>query len=305
MFVPLFDVEKIVPHKPVNVNNLDYEYINNIQPEKTNIRLGLTSSIIKDIILSMNMTTTNSDLLTTLQGIGLTNKEALTYLACLELGPSSIWDIAKKSGVKRTSCYVIMDELMLKGYASHITDGKRTIYSAVAPSQLFRAVEQRHERFVRSMSQLEAVASQAPSKPRLTMYEGSAGIREAYGLSLGLPKGSEILTYGTGEVETSYPELIGEYLADRIAKKIRVRALLPRTELNISIASRDEAELRETRFLPAEQFPQKTEMNCFGENIVYIAHSEKEPFATVLSSSTLAAEERARFEILWGVSSGA
>ena len=245
------------------------------------------------------MTTPDRQLTEALRGIGLTTNEAAVYLTCLELGPASIWDIAQKSGVKRTSCYVILDELLLKGYAAHTTDGRRTIYSVTSPSQLWQAVERRHDRFTTSLSRLEALASKAASKPNLEMYEGSEGIREAYALSLAQPRGGEILTHGTADVEISYPELIADYLTRRVERKISVRAILPDSEINRKVTLRDAKELRMTRFLPPESYPQNTEMNCFGETICYIAHSERTPFATVLRSATLAAEERARFELIW------
>lgn len=251
------------------------------------------------ILLSMNTSTLNSDLTGVLRGIGFSDNEGLVYLACLELGEASIWDIAKKSGVKRTSCYVLLDELALKGYASHATDGRRTLYSVVGPRQLFRAVERRHERFASSLSQLEALASRALSKPQVRLFEGLAGIQEAYAMTLEGPKGGEILIYGTEEVEGRYPEFIGEYLAARVKKGISVRAILPDTPKNRSLLERDAGELRRTRFLPPEEYGQRTEVNVLGDAVLYIAHSEKEPFATVFGSPALARDERQRFEVIW------
>src|SRR3989344_5825627 len=127
------------------------------------------------------MINTNSDeLITTLKGIGLAKNEAAVYLACLELGPSSIWDIAKKSGIKRPTCYVILDELIWKGHASSTNDGKRTIYSVNSPKQLLRAVELRFTRFSNAIGQLEGLASKNPQKPVVSLYEGVNGIAEAY-----------------------------------------------------------------------------------------------------------------------------
>ena len=40
-------------------------------------------------------------------------------------------------------------------------------------------------------------------------------------------------------------------------------------------------------------------MIIFGDTLAYLAHSEKEPFATVIESSTLANGEKQLFEMLW------
>lgn len=247
------------------------------------------------------MTTLNSDILSTLEGVGLHENEAHVYLAGLELGPSSIWDIAKKSAIKRPTCYVLMDNLIFKGYASSTFDGKRHIYTVSPPKQLLSALNRRQEKLKSTLSQLEGLASQSPLKPNVRLYEGKTGVMEVYNLTLDLPKEDEILIYGNVLVETSYKDFIAEYLKSRVKKKIKVKAILSDTLENRDILSRDEAELRQTKFLPAEQFKQRTEVNIFSDSIAYIAHSESEPFATVIENSTLAEEEKNRFNLLWEI----
>lgn len=247
------------------------------------------------------MTTLNDDLITALKGIGFSKNESLVYLATLELGPSSIWEIAKKSGIKRPTCYVLLDELIWKGYAASTNDGKRTIYSVDSPKQLLRAVERRQERFVKSIGQLDALASKSPQKPTVRLYEGTNGVAEAYEESLSLPKGSEILIYGTAEVKISYQEFIADYLKRRVQKGIKVRAILPDTPENRAVTEQNERELRQTRYLPQEKFDPHTEINVFSDIITYIAHSETSPFGTVIESPSLASLEKQRFELLWDI----
>lgn len=247
------------------------------------------------------MTTQNDELLASLRGVGFSKNEALVYLAVLELGPSSIWDIAKKSGIKRPTCYVLLEELAFRGYASSTNDGKRTVYSVVSPKQLQRSIERRHARFNTTVSQLEAVATKSPNKPVVRLYEGAEGVKEVYNLTLSEPRGSEILIYGTASVEANYGDFITDYIAHRTKKNISVRAILPDTPDNQSVTIRDDKELRQTKFLPEETYHQTTEVNIFGDKIAYIAHSEKQPFATVIENATLANEERSRFNLIWNM----
>jgi HTH-type transcriptional regulator, sugar sensing transcriptional regulator len=247
------------------------------------------------------MTTQIDELIGVLRGIGFSKNEAAVYLACLELGPSAIWDIAKASGIKRPTCYVLLEELAIKGFASSTNDGKRTIYTVSSPKQLQQALERRQTRFVSSMSQLTALASNSPQKPVVRLYEGIDGVLEVYNLSLTQPKGSEILIYGTAAVELGYKEFIAEYLHSRVKRGIQVRAILPDNALNRQVQLRDAAELRQTRFLPENQYNQQTEMNIFADRIAYIAHSETEPFATVIESQTMVSEEQMRFNLLWNL----
>lgn len=245
------------------------------------------------------MTTTNSDILEVLAGVGLSENEASVYLALLELGPSSVLEIARQTNLKRPTCYLILDELVLKAYASKTNDGRRTIYAVISPKQLQNRVERHYERFSQTVSELEAIGSVSPQKPAIRLYEGSEGVMQTYLLSLDQPRKSEILTYGTASVANLLPDFIPDYIASRVKRRITVKALLPDTPENRAVLKRDKTELRETRFLPVDRFDPQLEINQFGNTIAYIAHSEKAPFATVIDSATIANVERQRFLLIW------
>lgn len=244
------------------------------------------------------MTTINNDIIEVLRGVGLSENEAKVYLVSLELGPSPIWDIARASKVKRPTCYVILDELVFRGFANRSHDGKRTVYSVITPKQVLLKLEQRHEQFKRHASTLEAIASKSPQKPSIHLYEGMEGVKQAYNLTLEQADG-EILIYGTAEVEHLLPDFFPDYFNKRIKNRISVRAILAKNEINRKILSRDKKELRQTRFLPANRFNPHLEVNIFGDTIIYIAHSEREPFATVIVNSTIVNHEKENFELIW------
>ena len=62
-----------------------------------------------------------------LNKLGLNQKEANVYMACLELGSGTIKELSEKSGVKRTSIYNFLEELKQKGLITQIQKGKKTI----------------------------------------------------------------------------------------------------------------------------------------------------------------------------------
>lgn len=245
------------------------------------------------------MTTQISDLIEALKGIGLNENEAGVYIAALELGPSSVWDISKKARVKRPTCYVILDEMVFRGYASKTHDGKRAIFSVLSPKQLAYRLQKRQESFRNFLTQFEAIQSRIPQKPNIRLFEGIEGIKQAYLLTLEQPRNSEILIYGTAAVKTLLSEFINNYLNERVKKKIRVRAILADIPQNREVLKLDKKELRQTKFLPKEKFDPNLEINIFGDTIIYIAHSEKQPFATVIESATIVKTEKEIFELVW------
>lgn len=230
---------------------------------------------------------------------GLSENQALVYIACLTIGTSSIWDISLASGVKRTTCYVVMNDLISKGLASMSETNKKAMYSVISPDELFYNLKIKQNQLAESLSELNALTSKSVSKPRIRMFEGVEGIEQAYKLTLFLKENDEILIYGTPEVYIKYQEMIKEYVKLRVTKKIKVRAIIPDIALGKEVTKDDEKILRQTRSLPKKIFNQQTEVNILPNSIIYIAHSENQPFATVIENRTLAQEEKNRFEILW------
>lgn len=258
------------------------------------------------MIVSSKMTTIRDPqiseyLVRIMANIGLSDNQALVYLACLKLGTASIWDIALVSGVKRTTCYVVMNDLISRGMASVSDTGKKALYSVITPNELFFNLKRKQNQLSEAMEELNALSSKAVARPHVRMFEGVGGIEQAYNLTLNLREGEEILIYGTPEVYIKYEAMIKVYVKNRVSKGIKVRAIIADTELGREVIKNDEKILREVRFMPPNVFNQQTEVNILPDSIVYIAHSESEPFATVIESQTLAREERSRFELLWDI----
>lgn len=252
----------------------------------------------------MNPTTYSTiqkdELIPVLQGIGFSRNEALVYLAVVELGPNSIWEISKKSGLKRPTCYTLLDELMVKGYATSSYDGRRTIYDVTSPRRMLQAAETRYNRFSATIAEFDALASKSPKKPAVRLFEGEEGIKSVYELSLELPKGSEVLVYSSDSLlAANYGGLLDNYIEKRVKRGINIRLLYADTSENRRIGQSDPRKLRISRFLPAKEYDPTVEVQIMGESIAYIAHSAKEPFATLIESAAIAKEERDRFNLLW------
>jgi len=240
-------------------------------------------------------------LIRVMTNVGLSKNQACVYLACLKLGNASIWDISETSGVKRTTCYVVMNDLLSKGIASVSGDNKRAMYSVISPNEFIFSFKNKQNQLVESVSELNALVSKTYSRPHIRMFEGVGGIEQAYKLTLNISEGNEILIYGNPDVVINYQGMIDSYLKQRVRGGIKVKAILPDTPLARKVIGKDKEQLRETRLLSQNIFNQQTEINILPDSIIYIAHSENKPFATVIENSTLAREEKGRFEILWNM----
>lgn len=248
---------------------------------------------------TMTSNSSNNKLANVLINTGFSGNQAVVYIASLKLGPATIWDISQASGVKRTTCYIVMNELIAKGYASFTMSRKHSIYSVAGPNDLFLDLLNKQAALKWAIPELNALASQSSIKPAIRMFEGREGMEQAYQIPLSMPEGSEILIYGNPEIYTNYPEMVAEYVQNRVKRNIKVRTIIPDIPLGYKVTRNDTKILRQTRVLPREKFDQKTEVNILSDKILYLAHSDKKPFATVIESPVLAQEERNRFELLW------
>ncbi|HVM90805.1 MAG TPA: helix-turn-helix domain-containing protein [Verrucomicrobiae bacterium] len=160
-----------------------------------------------------------------LSELGLAPKESDTYLAMLELGPSSVQDIAKKAGINRTTTYVMLEGLKKHGLVSTFERGKKTMFAAENPQQLVEiltrqmsAIQTKKSKLEESLPRLLAIFNTVEDKPRVRFLEGEEPLRE--------------LMQSIGRVETEVWEMyaVDEYLLEAI-KKFQTnesRANLPR-----------------------------------------------------------------------------
>lgn len=90
------------------------------------------------------------ELIAGLNHFDLSDTEARTYLAGLELGSTLVAPLAKSAGIPRTTTYEILDQLVSKNLFNTVTKGKRQYYQASSPKQFLKAVLDK-EQLIRNM----------------------------------------------------------------------------------------------------------------------------------------------------------
>lgn len=90
-------------------------------------------------------------LLQELEQFGFTEPQAKLYLAGLSAEELLMQPLAKKAGIKRTTAYYVMEELLRRGFFSIKKIGKRHYYVAATPKRLVEMIEQR-EKLIKKIS---------------------------------------------------------------------------------------------------------------------------------------------------------
>lgn len=119
--------------------------------------------------------------------IGLSEKEAQIYLALLQVDSDGIQDIAKKTGINRTTVYPVLESLGKKGLVSEIQDGKKTHYQAAPPERLETFVERQKvileehaSRLKDLIPQIKGVQRSSGERPIIKLFDGREGAISAY-----------------------------------------------------------------------------------------------------------------------------
>ena len=101
------------------------------------------------------------DLHSAMKSLGLSDKEAAVYLALLQGGQATAYQIAKRSGLKKPTVYVILDGLIERGNVRKFMRGRGSVYTATDPVEIFVEARRRVEKAESVLPQLQALAQSA------------------------------------------------------------------------------------------------------------------------------------------------
>jgi len=239
-----------------------------------------------------------------LQTLGLSEKEAKVFLASLELGPDTVQNIAKKSGINRPTAYVQIESLKKKGLMSEVEKGKKVLYTAESPerlSSLLNSLEKdldfKKTEIKRILPGLKELFGGAGEKPKVRFYEGVEGFNAVYEDFL-KTKDKKIESFvNLDKLFNLFPKHEDEYTTRRVKKGIKTLAIYTRKEGPLEGAS-DSKKLRTAKFIDEEKFPIAADMTIYDSKVAIIAYKAN-PVAVIIENKEIADTARAIFYLIW------
>lgn len=243
-------------------------------------------------------------ILNDLQQLGLSDKEAATYLAILKLENASPHQIAAEAAIERTTVYKILEELAIKGLVAKSIKGTRLVYSAESPENLKQMVERQNHLVEKIFPTLLAFQGKNKKRPNIRYYDNIEGIKKVLIDSL---NSTEKVRRDFASVE-SIVDFLGQTFIDhqieqRVAKGIEVRSLRSIAskesvdEKDWSLRASNKDVLREARYLN-EKFIFEQVIIIYDQT-VSIFSSKKESFALQIDSRELSQAMKVLFDIAW------
>lgn len=229
-----------------------------------------------------------------LENLGLNEKESKIYLALLELNESLPSSISRKSGVKRPTTYVILEQLQVKGLVSHFKKGGSSYYRAIHPKLLLEDQKNRVHKLEESLPELLNLHSRYSVTPQLSIYEGKEGLIQI--MEDTLTTSTELLCWANPDVvmgllEDYYPS----YIKKKVERKIWLKGIFCYDSIGINFKKKGEEELREVYLIPRERFPFKNEINIYDNKIAIISHEDE--IGVIIENKNIADTQRAIFNL--------
>lgn len=249
-------------------------------------------------------------LISHIEELGLSNKEARVYVACLSIGPSPVQRIADQAGIKRVTAYVILESLVGLGLVSQSIKGKKTYFIAEEPTNLRRLLDKREQElteqkinFEQVLPELLGLKTLPKESPTVKFYDSADGIKTIMNTFLENGRRPEVeYVYGMSNLDQLYsffPEFRrASANPERSKAGIKSRFVYTSSEGPLLHATDGERN-RESRYLPLERFPMVGDFTIVGDNVMLLSFGGQHPIGVTISSAELAQGFKAIFEVAW------
>lgn len=114
------------------------------------------------------------------EALGLNEKSSVLYLAGLTLGTTSVQELARKSGLKRPTVYLHMDELVKRGFFELVPINNKTYYRATDPHIFEDRLQGSLLVLQKELPKLAELRADTMGKPQVRIFEGQARVNELY-----------------------------------------------------------------------------------------------------------------------------
>ena len=237
-------------------------------------------------------------LLSTLKQIGLSEKQAGIYLAALELGETTVKEIAKKAEIKRTTIYDLLDEMIESGLIKQTIKESRKKFIAASPEELQILIQKRESLLGQIMPALNSMSNVDKVRPKIRFYEGREGLIEVYNDTL--KHSGEILGFASEDVlKILGPDWALRYIKQRLHKKIYYKGIVPKSALlEKDFVNQNQQQLRSTKLIDGQKYPISNEIMIYGHQKIAII-SPKDSIGLIIESAEIYRTQKSIFELLW------
>ncbi len=235
-----------------------------------------------------------------LEVIGLNEKESAVYTALLQRGKASAYSVAQKSGLKKPTTYVILDELIKKGLVQKVPRAGKQMYAAKSPEEAFAEAEERLQIAKRKVPELLALTKKEGPKLNALYFEGLGGIKQLMEYRIKEMKHKEMLAFWASDSNVD-PELVRYFREDEPKKMLQlgisVRSIAPEDESLKIYREIDAKYNRRTKTVPLNIYSSEIAIDVIGDLVRIQDYKNLQGMA--IENPEIAKTMREIFEMIW------
>ncbi len=242
-----------------------------------------------------------------LKNLGLSDKEIVIYLALINLGSSSVRQLADTSKINRGTAYDILRSLMDRGLVTYYHKETKQYFVAEPPEKLLGVIEgyeanikTTKQNVIENLPRLQALFEKSGNRPAVKYYEGTKGMQQILQDVLDVMKLQDDKTYyvyssGTALERKHLYESMPDFNKKRIAKNIAVNVISFSEEGQVS--GLDERRTILTSVLTDEKV---THEIIYGGRIAHIGHNVAgSSIGVVIENNPIYTMQKTIFKSLW------
>lgn len=244
-----------------------------------------------------------------LKELGLSEAEINLYSVSLELGQTSIVNIARHMGISRPNVYKVIAGLEGHGLAKFSDKGKYArAFLVESPTVVLEMIRKKREAMteidhslVSALPSLVTKYHQGQTPTKVKVLEGKEQFLKIFDQSLE-EENKNIMYFGAAHEFIGFISWTAEkdWIKRRLKKNIFLQALLLPSEDTETLRLKDKEELRETRILKGA-WPFLTSFQLFGSKV--IIWQPKAPLAVVIEDQYIVEMMKSMFDLIWERSS--
>ncbi|MEK6825568.1 MAG: helix-turn-helix domain-containing protein [Nanoarchaeota archaeon] len=241
-----------------------------------------------------------------LRQLGLSENEIKLYLALLQGGSATAYDLGKKTGIYRVHVYDKIENLMNKGLVTHIYRGAKKYFQAIAPAALRQVLEDKKNILHTQEQEIETLiplleqrAHTSQEDTHVEVFKGVEGLKHFLKDIIKTKK--EVLVTGIDDAkyQEALPIFMEQYFRDLRIYKIKER-ILTLQKKDVFQFDKKTAPTTEYRYLEEKQFnPANTFI--YGSKVVLVSWGTPVT-AVMIENAGVAATYKGHFEVLWKIS---
>jgi sugar-specific transcriptional regulator TrmB len=234
----------------------------------------------------------------TLTAMGFNEKAAKVYLAALGNGTASVQTLARKAGLKRSTAYPYIEDLLQQGLLEKVPSGKKEYFRASHPQLLQQRAEKHLEAIKANLPDLLALNSGLPGKPKITLLEGKKGLEQIYNEII---QANSIRFWSNlSKFQRMFPDFFEKVSEGIGSNQIRTKELVsdtPEARRSGKIAYGMAGKFYTAKLGPKEGF--ENDSVIFGNVVCLFRLHEYELFVVRIEDATIARTMKTLFDMAW------